>query len=79
MIGSRWSSVVTVSMKTVNVDLCSEETLGPDASSLFGSQSIENQNGSALFFDPYEKTDDLRCEYAQMAQAAEKSYFLAAW
>jgi hypothetical protein len=58
-------------MKTGNVDLCSEETLEPDASSLFGTQSIENQNGLALFFDPYDKTDDLQCEYAQMAQVAK--------
>jgi hypothetical protein len=61
-------------MKTGNVDLCSEETLEPDASSLFGTQSIENQNGLALFFDPYDKTDDLQCEYAQMAQVAKEWY-----
>lgn len=46
-----------VTVSTVNVDQC---------------RNIENQNGLALFFDPYEKTDDLQCEYAQMAQAAEK-------
>jgi hypothetical protein len=60
-------------VRTVTVDLCNatmEESESED--NIFDSQT--DLYGVALFFDPYERTGERKCSYAEIAQVAEKRY-----
>jgi hypothetical protein len=63
---------VPAEVRTVTVDLCNETMEESEGNNIFDPQT--DLYGVALFFDPYERTGERKCEYAEMAQVAEKRY-----
>eukprot|EP00980_Cylindrotheca_fusiformis_P009394 scaffold2053_cov112-Cylindrotheca_fusiformis.AAC.9 len=75
MFGKRWPGVVTVVLREVDIDLC-HETIANSTSNFVGA--TDGQYDTAMLYDdPYAKTREKMCSYAQMAQAAEKFYPMA--
>eukprot|EP00980_Cylindrotheca_fusiformis_P028521 scaffold22607_cov123-Cylindrotheca_fusiformis.AAC.18 len=76
MFGKRWPRIVTVVLRTVDVDLCNETiAVGVNSTNIFeGFDESDLYDTAMLYVDPSSKTGEGKCSYAQMAQAAEKLY-----
>eukprot|EP00980_Cylindrotheca_fusiformis_P028517 scaffold22607_cov123-Cylindrotheca_fusiformis.AAC.14 len=75
MFGKRWPGIVTVVLRTIDVDLCNETIAdGVNSTNSFEGSTSDLYDTAMLYVDPVLESGNEKCSYAEMAQAVEMLY-----